>query len=184
MAHPEHLNRVRERGGKKRQGVTTLAAAQEGSQHAVDHRSQPCQSAPLGQLHGGTHRGRSRHPIAGDQLVEPQMQQPAQLGRLTLRRHLAQLIQPSIEQTPLANGAVGQLRGQSPIERCQLHPPQLPLQRSIGVSPCRHSLQHLPGQLPRSQSSGFSHGCSSRRSAQAARGSNVVPQLAPGGSQR
>ena len=41
----------------QRQGLAGLLAAQEGPQHAVDHRGQPAQATALGQLHRGADGG-------------------------------------------------------------------------------------------------------------------------------
>ena len=102
-------------GGVVGQGAQTIpglrpglrAPAPTGPQQAIGHRRQPAESAPFCQLHGGAHRRRGRHPAAEQQLVEPQVQQPAQLGRLAGGWHLAEGIEPGIEQAPLADGAVG-----------------------------------------------------------------------------
>ena len=75
------------------------------------------------------------------------MQQPAQLGRLALRRHLAELVEPGIEQAPLPNRPVGEFRGQGPVLAHQGLALQLPLQGAVGIGPGRHGLQHLPGHL-------------------------------------
>ena len=178
----------RRRIGGLRQRITGLAPAQEGPQQAVHHRRQPCQPALLGQLHRGAHSRGSWHPLTEQQLIEAQMQQPAQLRRLAFRRHLAQLIEPGVEPAPLADGAVGQLGGQGPIERAERRAPQLPLQGPIGVGPCRHGLQHLPGHPPRRQA-GAACGGGGRglavaavwgAAAQGATSAVAPPQLAPG----
>ena len=75
------------------------------------------------------------------------MQQPAQFGRLALRRYLAELVEPGIKQAPLTNGPIGQLRGQGPVLATQGLALQFPLQGAVGVGPRRHGLQHLPGHL-------------------------------------
>ena len=43
------------------------------------------------------------------------MQQPAQLRRLLLGRHLAETVKPGIQPLTLANGAVGNFSGQATI---------------------------------------------------------------------
>ena len=82
------------------------------------------------------------------------MQEPPQLGRLLLGRHLAEGIQPSVEQSPLADGAVGQLRGQGAIGPFDGGALQLPLQGHIRIGPSPDRQEHLPGQLAGCQANG------------------------------
>jgi len=122
-------------------------AAQEGAQQAVHHRRQTGQTAPLGQLHRGADGGGGGHPVAVEQLVEAQVQQPAQLGGLAQGWHLAQFIQPGIQLAALADRSVGQFGGQGPVGRGQGVALELPFQGPIGIGPGGHRLQHLPGEL-------------------------------------
>jgi hypothetical protein len=69
----------------------------------------------FGQFHGGAHRRRGRHPIHGQQLLEAHMQQPAQPWRLAVGGHLAVAIQPAIQLAPLADGPIGQFRGEAAV---------------------------------------------------------------------
>ena len=119
-----------------------------GPQHGVHHLGQPRQTLALGQFHARADRRRHRHPAAKQQLIKPEVKQPAQSGRLTLGRHPAIGINPGIEQQALANGAVGQLRGQTAIGSHQSGASQLPLQGDIGIGTGRYRLQHLPGEQP------------------------------------
>jgi hypothetical protein len=143
-------------GGQGAQAIPGLrfgprAPAPASPQQAIDHRSQPAHAALLGQLHAGAHRRRGRHPGAEKQLVEPQVQQPAQLGGLASGGHLAKGIKPAVEQAPLADGAVGQLGGQGAVGAFEGMALQLTLQGEVGVGPRPHCQQHLPGQLARRQ---------------------------------
>ena len=117
MAQAQLLGRIHAGGLEPRQGLARVLTAQKRPQQAIGHRRQPPQATALGQLHGGAHRRRSGDAPAVEQLIEAQVQEPAQLGGLTLGGELAQLIEPGIKAAALADGPIGELGGQGPVLR-------------------------------------------------------------------
>ena len=69
----------------------------------------------LGQLHRGVHCGSSRDALHTQHLIEAEMQQPTQPGRLFMGWNFAETVQPTIEPLPPANASIGQFGGQTAI---------------------------------------------------------------------
>ena len=157
MAQTQRLSGVAGQGQAEPGGAQAgpgrhgIAAPQHGPQQAVHHRRQASQAALLGEIHRGVHRGRRRHPLTEQQLIEPHMQQPAQGGGLALGRHPAVGIDPGIQQPSLTHRAVEQLGGQGPVGARQGVARQFPLQGRIGIGAGGHRLQGAPDQAPRVQ---------------------------------
>ena len=125
-----------------------ITGPQRCPQQAIHHRGQSRQTHSLGQLHAGVDRGGCGDPLHPEQLIQAQMQQPTQFGRLLQGRNLAQTIQPGIQPAPPADGAIGELGCQATILTLQRLIPQSPFKSHIGIGPRRDGEQHIPGQPP------------------------------------
>ena len=152
MAQPQALGGV---GGEAeaipgsqgaRQG---LPPAQHRPEDGIHRGSQPGQSDAPRQGDAGAHGRRHRHPLAEEDLVQTHMKQPAQGWGLALGDHPGMGIDPGIQQAPLANGAIGQLGDQPPVQGRERSLSQLPLQRRIGIGTGRHRQKHPPGAMAR-----------------------------------
>jgi hypothetical protein len=149
----EGLRRV----GRKRQTREGIRRPRPGpcpqhrAQHPVHHRGQPTQPSLFGQLHRGAHRRRGGHPLEEEQLVQADMEKPAQLRRLALGRHAAVGIKPGVQEPALTDGAVEQIGGQGPVDRRQGQSRQFPLQGGISPGARGHRLQRPPSRTARCQ---------------------------------
>ncbi|MXW40165.1 MAG: DUF98 domain-containing protein [Synechococcus sp. SB0668_bin_15] len=103
----------------------------------------------LGQLNAAADGHRLGDAVRKEDLIQPQMEQPAQRWRLLVSGTGAAMVQPAIQQAPLANAAVGQLRRQGTVRCTQLVavPPELPRQGHVGKGAGGHTPEHLPGHL-------------------------------------
>ena len=124
-----------------------LPPAQHGPEDGIHRGGQPGQSNAPRQGNAGAHGRRHRHPVAEEDLVKTNMEQPTQGWGLALSGHAGMGVDPGIQQAPLANGAVGQLGHQPPVEGRERSLGQLPLQRRIGIGSGRHRLEYTPGAM-------------------------------------